>query len=155
MNNGDEYIIGALEDPFGSMFTSSPQSLDLEKVQLSRSTALMLWETFLRNVHPLSKIVDVRYLQTKVQQDLKALDKCHSALFLSIYSTAIISMNETECVTILGSNKTSLLTRYLGATQVALTNAGVMKSHNLTVLQAFLIYLVRQLCLQVQIVSPC
>lgn len=60
----------------------------------------------------------------------------------AIYSMAILSLEDTRCVYLFGQERAKLLAKYQSATQQALVNAGFLKSSNIMVLQALLLYLV-------------
>jgi hypothetical protein len=82
----------------------------------------MLWQTFLQNVNPLSKVIHTPEVETQVldaSRDISVISKASGALLLSIYTA-----------------------QYVTATQQALCAAGFMTSSNIVVLQAFVIFLV-------------
>jgi hypothetical protein len=67
--------------------------------------------------------------------------KATEALLFSIYHFGIISVEDAECKKTFGESKASLLARYEAALRLALVNAQWLKSTNLAVVQAFILYL--------------
>jgi hypothetical protein len=61
----------------------------------------------------------------------------------SIYFIAITSLSDDEVQSMFDEDKLVLISRYHGATQQALVNAGFMRCTDLMVLQAYYLYLVR------------
>ena len=64
----------------------------------------------------------------------------------SIYCSAITSMTNADCEAMLGQAKRALLTVYQQAAHQALVNAELLKSSDLQVLQAFVLYVVSLPC---------
>lgn len=60
----------------------------------------------------------------------------------SIYSMAVVSLDDAQCLSIFGHEKQVLLAKYQSAVQQALVNAGFLRSSDLVVLQALPLYLV-------------
>ena len=78
-----------------------------------------------------------------VVSDLGSIGKGMEALLFSIYGCAVHSMTDEEVQKEFGLEKSLLQTRFLTATQKALANAGLLKTSDLVLLQAFCLYLVR------------
>lgn len=105
-----------------------------------------LWQVYINNVDPLLKISHVPTLQTQIVgagADLENTSRPLEALMFCIYLIAVKLMPEDEVQTAFGEAKAILLNRYNEAAQQALINAGFMRSNELMVLQAYLLYLVR------------
>jgi hypothetical protein len=123
---------------------SSPEST--RDFHPSTVHAFRLWQTFVDNVNPLLKLFHAPTVQQQFLDGIGDLDnvpKATEALMFGIYCTSIMSLDETECVEIFGDLKTSLRMRYQAAARQALQKAGLFRSSDLTVLQAFILYLVR------------
>ncbi|EED21503.1 conserved hypothetical protein [Talaromyces stipitatus ATCC 10500] len=104
-----------------------------------------LWQIFLENVNPLTKIIHAPSLQQQMLNaigDLGSMGKGMEALLFSIYSCALLSMTDEEMQKEFGQDKGLLQTRFRTATQKALANAGLLKTTDLVLLQAFCFYLV-------------
>lgn len=109
--------------------------------------AFMLWQAFLQNVNPLSKLIYAPLVQEQVveaSRDLSAIPQASVALLFAIYAAAVMSLNEDECLNKMEEPRSTLLNRYLSATQQALIEVDFIQSTGLVVLQAFIIFLVSQ-----------
>lgn len=106
-----------------------------------------LWQIYLDNVNPLLKVTHTPTLQGQLIEaaaNPSKIPKPLEALLFSIYFMAIISMTDEEVLDMFKEEKQRLMSRYHRGTQQALINAGFMKSSDLVVLQAFLMYLVSE-----------
>ena len=104
-----------------------------------------LWQTFLDNVNPLSKLVHAPTVQAQVldaTSDLQNLPANTEALLFAIYTTALCSLSSEECSNIMGEPKSAVFPKFLAATRQALVNAGFLDSSDLMVLQALVLLLV-------------
>ncbi|KAK9237849.1 fungal-specific transcription factor domain-containing protein [Lipomyces kononenkoae] len=124
-----------------TLFSSHP-----EPVQIFR-----LWQAFVDNVNPLVKILHVPTVQQLIVEasgSLENISASMEALMFAIYHSSLVSLRNEDCESIMGEARATLLARYSTATQQALTNAGVLRTSNLMVLQALLLYLlsIRQYC---------
>ncbi|KAF8854289.1 hypothetical protein BDZ45DRAFT_597219, partial [Acephala macrosclerotiorum] len=63
------------------------------------------------------------------------------ALMFSVFFAAVNSIHEEECLQMFNSNKSDLSTRFRLAAEVSLSKCGLLTTTNLTVLQAYVIYL--------------
>ncbi|KAF2680491.1 hypothetical protein K458DRAFT_421427 [Lentithecium fluviatile CBS 122367] len=102
-----------------------------------------LWQTYLDNVNPLMKLFHsptVQQLISNASGRLDNLPKNVEALLFSIYCMAVESMSEAECDAIMGESKTVVSQRFKTATQHALVNANVLKTSDLMVLQALVLF---------------
>lgn len=107
---------------------------------------IQLWQVYLNNVNPILKITHTPTLQERIIEATASIDKVSKsleALMFSIYFMAVTSMREDEVRLTLNEEKPVLLQRYYSSCQQALLNAGFMRNPDLTLLQAFLLYLVR------------
>lgn len=104
-----------------------------------------LWHIYLNNINPLLKITHTPTLQGKIIEavtNLQGTPKETQALLFAVYFTAIGSLSEDECITMFHQAKRTLLGKYHNALQHALLNAEFMRTNNIVVLQAYLLYLV-------------
>jgi len=105
-----------------------------------------LWQIYIQNVNPLLKLSHITTLQGQIISagaNTAKIPKPLEALMFSIYFSAITSLTDEEVQATFGEDKAVLLTKYHNATQQSLVNAGFMRSTELMVLQALLLYLVR------------
>ena len=77
----------------------------------------------------------------KASSNLENLPKGLEALMFSIYSAAVFSMDDDECLMKLGESRKTLLVSYRHATRKGLARAKFMGSSDIQVLQAFMLYL--------------
>jgi len=106
---------------------------------------LDLWEIFVENVDPLSKVVHIPTLKPAFQKAVtdpsRTIPRSLEALMFAIYSTAIMSLRDEECKQRFSEPHRDLLSRYTRATEAALSRAKFMGTTNLAVLQALVLHL--------------
>lgn len=103
-----------------------------------------LWQIFLENVNPLSKLIHVPTLEPAIEKavtDIRRVPRGFEALMFAIYSVAVLSLTDDDCRAILGEPRTILLPRYVAATKVALCRARFMSSTSIVVLQALMLHI--------------
>lgn len=125
---------------------SSPSNETLTSLHPDPVHIFKLWQVFLENVNPLTKIIHAPVLQQQIFNaigDLSSVGKGMEALLFTIYSCALHSMTDEEVQKELSQEKSLLRTRFRTATQKALANAGLLKTTDLVLLQAFCLYIVR------------
>ena len=104
-----------------------------------------LWQIFLDSVNPLIKVLHAPTVQQQVldaSTDLENIPKGVEALMFSVYTLAITSLCEADCMSLFSDRKAPLLSRYRAGAKQALRNAGFLRSSELIVLQAFFLLLV-------------
>lgn len=110
---------------------------------------LQIWQIYLSNVDPILKLTHTPTLQKRVFEaggnlsSTPNIDPDLEALLFNIYFISINSLTDAECLSSFGETKSTLQARYHVASQQALLNANLMKTLDLTVLQAFILHLVR------------
>ncbi|KAH9893885.1 fungal-specific transcription factor domain-containing protein [Xylariomycetidae sp. FL2044] len=141
----DGDISSSFSDPSNLILGRSPAGIggfrDLHPLPMH---AFMLWQTFLQNVNPLSKVIHAPSIQLDVieaSRNLESISKPSVALLFAIYTAAVMSMKDEDCQSSLGDSRQNLLSRYLFATQQALRSAGLMKIQGFTILQAFTLHI--------------
>lgn len=135
----------SLVDPATLLFSSVRDVVNLRDFHPPPMQAFMLWQTFLQNVNPLSKVIHAPLVQPQVleaSKDFDSVSKPAVALLFAIYAAAVMSMKEEDCQAQLGGTKTVMLSRFFSAAQQALAAASFLKSRNIVTLQAFVIFLV-------------
>ena len=103
-----------------------------------------LWQVFLDNVNPLTKLMHAPTIQQRLldaSARLENISKEWEALMFAIYLSAIHSMSTDECQSIVGESKGVLVRRYHAAVKSALLRAKFMSSLDLLLVQAFTLYL--------------
>ncbi|MCJ1380351.1 hypothetical protein MMC17_003454 [Xylographa soralifera] len=103
-----------------------------------------LWQSYLDNVHPLSKLLHAPTMQHQVLEastDPASIPKNIEALLFAIYTSAVVSLSNAECESIMGEPKAVLSARYASATEQAMVRADFLRSADFTILQAFVLLL--------------
>src|SRR5271170_1556480 len=119
--------------------------VDLKKLHPSPSQIFILWEVFKENVDPLVRILHrptAKNILLNASSNLEGVSKAAEALLFAIYFGAVVSLEETQCQSLLGEPKQMLANRYRFATEQALARAGFLNSSSLMVLQAFVFFLI-------------
>ena len=97
------------------------------------------------NCDPLLKITHrptIRDLFSQAARDQESLSKANAALLFSIYHIAAASTTPDQCRRQLGRPQASVTAHFRAATERALRRAYLLQAPSLTVLQAFLLYLI-------------
>ncbi|KAF3061635.1 hypothetical protein GL218_03348 [Daldinia childiae] len=132
------------ESPDGFPFVVGGQFESVTAQHPSAIQIFQLWQIYLNNVNPLLKLTHTPTLQVRIIEAGASLDKVSrslEALMFSIYLMAITSIDDEECQATFNESRINLLAKYYYATQQALLNAGFMRNPDLTLLQAYLLYL--------------
>ncbi|MCJ1378073.1 hypothetical protein MMC17_001169 [Xylographa soralifera] len=105
---------------------------------------LFLWQIYLENVNPLTKILHKPTMQKQILEasnDLGNISKALEALMFAIYSLTVYSMTDDECQRMIGEERLTLLDRYTFATHQALLRAKYLNTSDIVVLQAYVLFL--------------
>ncbi|KAL8704293.1 MAG: hypothetical protein Q9201_002547 [Fulgogasparrea decipioides] len=103
-----------------------------------------LWQIFVENVNPLTKLVHVPSLQPAIEKaitNVEHIPRGFEALMFAIYSMAVLSLTEDECKGLLGETRATLLSHYVAATKAALSRTRFMSSTSIVVLQALVLHI--------------
>lgn len=104
-----------------------------------------LWQVYITNVNSLLKVTHIPTVQGLIIDAASHLDNLPrnvEALMFSIYIMAVVTMSEPECRRVMSESKADLLARFHMAGQQALINAKFMRSNDMMVLQAYILFLV-------------
>ncbi|MCJ1477045.1 hypothetical protein MMC13_005716 [Lambiella insularis] len=126
------------------IFGLSASTSDLRALHPQPMIIYRLWQAFLENVNPLSKILHTPTVQGLILEgsaNLEGINKALEALMFAIYTAAVNSMTSEDCLKLIGEAKPTVMERYARCTQHALTRAAFLKSSDLMVLQAFVLFL--------------
>jgi hypothetical protein len=118
---------------------------NLQQLHPTPERIFSLWQTYLETVDPLLKIFHTPTVQRQITQTSHKLDKidpAQEALMFSIYYAAITSMRCPGSQAELQEDRNVLLERYRFGAEQALARAGFLATQDLTVLQAFILYLI-------------
>ena len=147
-SSDDESILGAEDDhPLGIDLLLGPvvRLPTAKSLHPTPDKIFKLWQVFQENVNPILKIIHVPTLQTQllnVAFDLDKVDKHFEPLMFGIYAMAVLSLTDAESQEILQEDKTTLFGRYLCAIRYGLMNTRFLGTSELSVLQAFVLYVV-------------
>lgn len=103
-----------------------------------------LWQVFLDNINPLTKLIHAPTVQQRLldaSAKLEDISKEWEALMFAIYLSAIQSMSADECQSTMGESKGILIRRYHPAVRSALLRANFTSSLDILLVQAFALYL--------------
>lgn len=118
-----------------------------DMVQPTQHQTYTLCEIFLANVDPVYKCLHAPSVRKHLQENKAEMD-CSpglgglEALRSSIFYAAVTSLADGECKHRLGEGRDVLLTRYRGATEIALAKADFINTVEMSTLQALALYLV-------------
>lgn len=129
----------------GFMFGFYSLAHSLRSFHPPPSKVPLLWEVYLENVAPLIPIVHnptAKQLFTSATEHPDSLDKNSEALLLSMYFVSIISLTQEQCLSLLGEERDSAVTRYRFAVEQALSKANLLNTQSLMLLQAAVIFLI-------------
>ncbi|KXJ95186.1 fungal-specific transcription factor domain-domain-containing protein [Microdochium bolleyi] len=141
INNAYDRMFGQRDD---FPFSMGAEHVNLTDQHPSAIQIFQLWQIYLNNVNPLLKLTHTPTLQVRIIEagaNLHKISLSLEALMFSIYLMAISTMQDDEVFATFNMQKKPLIGRYCRATQQALLNAEFMRQPDLTLLQAFLLYL--------------
>ncbi|CAO1620806.1 unnamed protein product [Parajaminaea phylloscopi] len=103
-----------------------------------------LWRVYSENVLPLNKILHGPTMQRKISQYGSSIESAaprEQALFFAVYTMAVGSLDDQQCLDTFHQAKEDLLHRFQLNTQIWLRRAELWRTADLQVLQAFVLYL--------------
>ncbi|KAM0245660.1 hypothetical protein ACHAQJ_010500 [Trichoderma viride] len=119
-----------------------PQGLD--DLYPLPSQILFIWRTYVDNVDPFIKVIDVAALE-EVMANLRGkfdlLRPSLQALLFAVSLAAITSLDEEDILNCFDMPRRQLLARFRLGTERALANAGLIVTKEVETVQAFVIYL--------------
>ena len=126
------------------MLGLAPTSSCLRNLHPPNKQILDLWQVFLENVNPLTKVVHPPSLGPAIKQatvDLDQVPRSLETLMFVIYSLAVLSLKDDDCQRRFREPRKALLSRYRTATKAGLSRTKFMGTSNIVVLQAFYLHL--------------
>ncbi|KAJ5613615.1 hypothetical protein N7528_007269 [Penicillium herquei] len=103
-----------------------------------------LWQKFLENINPLIKILHTPTLQPQILEaagEISSIGKELEALMFAVYCIALASLPTVEVEKSFGESKKKLLARCRRGAQLAFSNVSFLRTSNLMVLQALMLYI--------------
>ncbi|PHH93016.1 hypothetical protein CDD83_2126 [Cordyceps sp. RAO-2017] len=116
----------------------------LEDLQPEPIHNFKLWQIFLDRVNPLTKIIHVPTVQPWVIDAATGIANVpfqRQALLFSIYTMAVISLSDTECIQALDMARETAIQKFLAGTKSALMRFDFLKNYDTSALQALIFYL--------------
>ena len=136
-------VVGSFaSDPLTGAFMGSQQSL--LQYHPTHAEAIMLWKMHIENVEPICKIMHIPSTFKMVEiasQQPEMASKADECLLFAIYHFAVFSMTEEECAKEFGQSRATLMQRYHFATRQALVNASFLKTTEMSIMQALVLFL--------------
>jgi hypothetical protein len=105
---------------------------------------LQLWDAFVENFDPLTKIVHIPTLRPvfeKAIASIPAIPRNFQALMFAIFGAAVLTLKDDDCQRRFNETRRSMLSKYTSATETALSLAKFMSTTSLVVLQALVIHI--------------
>ncbi|KAM7211144.1 Fungal specific transcription factor domain containing protein [Rhypophila decipiens] len=135
----------AFADPLTEAFMAyGCAEQDLIRHHPTHVDAMVMWQVHATNVEPLYKVLHIPSVASMVEtisKSPKTASKADDCLLFAIYHFAVFSMSEQECMEKLGQPSVSLRQRYHSAARQALVRASFLKTTDMTVLQALVLFL--------------
>ncbi|CAI6023803.1 unnamed protein product [Clonostachys chloroleuca] len=131
-----------ISDPLCGAFLGSQQSL--LQYHPTYENAIIMWKAHAENVEPICKILHIPStfeMLEKISQNPSSASKNEECLLFAIYHFAVFSMNDSHCFERLGQSRSKLMKEYHFATRQALVNASFLRSTEMSVLQALVLFL--------------
>ena len=104
-----------------------------------------LWQIFVENVNPLLKIIHVPTFQQRIFEvswNIPSISKPTQAIMFAVYTLAIGSLSQLDCVKLFDQEKHVLFDQYRKSTIESLIVAELLSTRDVEVLQAFVLFLV-------------
>ncbi|RAO71193.1 uncharacterized protein BHQ10_007205 [Talaromyces amestolkiae] len=139
----DQMASGSMIDPLTGAFLGSQQ--DLLQYHPTHMKAMSMWETYTNRIEPLCKILHVpstAEMLVRASKEPEKASKTDECLLFAIYHFAVFSITEDECIAQFGKSRATVMERYHFATRQALVNASFLKTTELPILQALVIFLI-------------
>jgi hypothetical protein len=128
------------------LLSTSSKTVDLSSFHPQSQVVQKLQTYFLDRVDPITKILHFPTFWTSLTHGIanpKDIPKSLEALIFVFYFVTVSSLDIDECLGLFGEQRSTVSARYKFASHQALMNARFLKSSNLTTLQAFALFLVR------------
>lgn len=127
------------------IFGAETPSNNSEDLTPTPGQIVRLWQIYLDRCNPLTKIIHIPTVQPYVLDATSTtpnLPKSVEALLFAIYTLAVVSMTKKETEEVLGVTKDKALARFSTGLRSCMIRLGFLKTHDLTTLQALVIYLI-------------
>ena len=133
------------------LIIGTPTKVSLTALHPDPTQVSRLWHIFLANVNPLTHLVHTPSMQQSISDacevGMQGIPRGMEAFLFAMYLSAVNSVTEEDCLSMLGESKEGLVMKFWFGTRQSLINSLWLRSSELMVLQAFVIFLlsVRQM----------
>jgi len=134
----------ALDPVSAAVFSPHATTRNLLSLHPTYEAALKLWQAFAAHVEPITKTFHVPTARAMVQRaaaNPSSVSRSTECLLFAIYHFAVTTLTEDECVNLGGDSKAVLRSRYHDGTRQALVNAHFLRTTDVAVLQAYVLFL--------------
>ncbi|KAH7136900.1 putative C6 transcription factor [Dactylonectria estremocensis] len=131
-----------MSDPLTGAFMGSQQSI--LQYHPTHAKAMLLWATHVDVVEPICKVLHIpstAKMVEMVSQKPEMASRTDECLLFAVYHFAVFAMTDEECVEKLGHTRATLRKQYHFAARQALVNASFLKTTEMSVLQALVLFL--------------
>lgn len=142
---GSDETATVLDNDMDLLLSSVDPSTNVQHLQPDPLHVFRLWQLFLDRVNPLTKIIHVPTVQPYVIEatsNILNVPLHYQALLFSIYTMAVVSVTEQECVAMFGTSRAVALARYTLGAKASLVSFNFLKNENMAILQALILFLV-------------
>ncbi|POR35868.1 Putative transcriptional regulatory protein [Tolypocladium paradoxum] len=125
-------------------FPGDLSTANIEDLQPDPIHGFKLWQLFLDRVNPLTKVIHAPTVHPYVMEAATNMSNVpihYQALLFSIYTMAVLSLSDTECIQMFGVSRDTALQKFTAGTKVALIRFNFLKNYNMSALQALVLYL--------------
>ena len=144
-HSGSYHARPAADPLTASMFAAGTPGVALLDVHPTYDTAMRLWKIYLSHVEPLTKLFHVPTATAMIQRaaaNPSTASKAMECLLFAIYHFAMVAMTDEECQQHLGHQDRAVLqSRYHAAVTQAFLNAAWLRTTDIYVVQAFVMFL--------------
>lgn len=121
------------------------QNEDFSSLHPSSQTLFKIWEIYVDRADPLMKLLHLPTFWvslTNALHDPHHISKSLQALIFAFYLVTISSLEEDECLRLLGGTKPDVFGRYKRTARKALIDAGFLHTSSPTTLRAYSLFIV-------------
>jgi hypothetical protein len=133
------------------LLIGTPTKVNITALHPHPTQIFRLWQIFLTNINPLTHLIHAPTMQQSISDacevDVHGLSRGMEAFMFAMYLSAVNSLTEAQCSNVLGESREALILKYWFGTRQSLVNSLWLRSSELMVLQAFVLFLlsVRQM----------
>lgn len=127
------------------LLSGDDPSIITEDLQPKPVQIFRMWQVFLNQVNPLTKVIHAPTLQPYIMEastSMSDLPLDYQALLFAIYASAVYSLSGSECLAKLAISRDKALQKFTLGAKLSLLRLNFLKHHNMTTLQALIIFLV-------------